>query len=171
MSRHELTPYKIRDLIFRHPGRESAIKSGEIVELLTGKRSTESLEVLVRRAVVTLRKEGYPIASRISGYYWATSPEEMALCQKWLRRKAMHTLALNSKIKSRAMPALVGQMDFGIEAGGFDSAQPPISILVDIQPDQYARIQAFLSERGEWDLDRLCAASIELFLINQGSAK
>lgn len=67
----------------------------------------------IRHAITALRNDGYGICAHPStGYFLAQDGEELdKYCLIFLRKRAMHTLKLMSRISKTALPDLVGQLN------------------------------------------------------------
>lgn len=89
--------------------------------LLTGRGNGTSAKVLasalnvkerqVRLLVSDLREAGEPVCGTPSeGYYYAATPEELQHTCDFLRSRAMHSLALESKLRRIPLPDLIGQL-------------------------------------------------------------
>lgn len=65
----------------------------------------------VRVLVSELRTDGIALCGQPStGYYIAATPEELESTCKFLRSRAMHSLALESKLRNVALGELLGQL-------------------------------------------------------------
>lgn len=67
----------------------------------------------IRHAVTTLRLDGYGICAHpATGYFLAQNEQELdKYCLSFLKKRAMHTLKLISRISKTALPDLVGQLN------------------------------------------------------------
>ncbi len=67
----------------------------------------------VRHIISDLREAGYSIcATPKSGYFMASSNEELETCCRFLRRRAMHSLRLEARLRKLALPDLIHQLRF-----------------------------------------------------------
>ena len=65
----------------------------------------------VRFAVTELRLEGIAVCGTPeTGYFIATTPEELEETCNFLRSRAMHSLTLESKLRNVPLPELLGQL-------------------------------------------------------------
>lgn len=68
-------------------------------------------ERLVRTWVSELREEGIAIAANPkTGYFIAETAAELEECCKFLRKRAMHSLVLESRMRRISLPDLIGQL-------------------------------------------------------------
>lgn len=88
-----------------HKGRNCGIK----VEALARKVGVSERDV--RQAVSDLREDGLAIAATpATGYYLAEMASELDECCQFLRRRALHSLRLESRLRKVALPDLLGQI-------------------------------------------------------------
>jgi hypothetical protein len=89
----------------------------EIVEALTQCRSTAAAERRLRKAITLLRdQESHPICGTpATGYYYASTAEELEQSLEFLRSRALTSLRLLGKLKRRCLAALFGQTDLGLD--------------------------------------------------------
>ena len=65
----------------------------------------------VRRFVTELREDGVAICGTPThGYYIAGTPEELEETCQFLRRRALHSLTLESRLRKVPLPDLIGQL-------------------------------------------------------------
>lgn len=65
----------------------------------------------VRRLVSELRDEGIAICAHpTTGYFIANTPAELDMACKYLRRRALHSLTLESRMRRISMADLLGQL-------------------------------------------------------------
>ncbi len=65
----------------------------------------------VRHLVTKLREDGIAVCGHPkTGYYIAATPEELEATCQFLRRRALHSLALESKLRHVPLPELLGQL-------------------------------------------------------------
>lgn len=68
-------------------------------------------ERLVRTWVSELREEGIAIAANPkTGYFIAETAEELEECCAFLRKRALHSLTLESRMRKIPLPDLIGQL-------------------------------------------------------------
>ena len=93
--------------------------------LLTGKGNGTSAKTLaaalgtnerhVRHLISELRDAAEPICGTPSdGYYYAANQDELQHTCDFLRGRAMHSLALESKLRRIPLPDLIGQLQLPI---------------------------------------------------------
>ncbi len=76
----------------------------------------------IRQAVSDLRDDGVAIAALPStGYYLAQTAEEIEECCQYLRKRSLHGLRLESRLRKMALPELLGQISL-------DLAEPATSV-------------------------------------------
>jgi len=96
----------------RHRGIKNRILGWDLVSQLVSDPSPETDLRRLRRVVAELRAHGHPIASHSSyGYWYADTPDELAMTQRNLKKHAMRSLKVASFLEKRAMPALSGQLE------------------------------------------------------------
>lgn len=65
----------------------------------------------LRKAISDARAEGTAIVGTPeTGYYIAQNPDELTECCQFLRRRALHSLSLEAKLRGIALPELLGQL-------------------------------------------------------------
>lgn len=97
-----------------HKGRLCGIK----VEALARKVNVSERDV--RKAVSDLREDGVPIAATPkTGYYLAETADEIDECCQFLRRRALHSLRLESRLRKVALPELLGQIQLDLQINFF----------------------------------------------------
>ena len=65
----------------------------------------------VRSCISQLRAEGYAICGTPqTGYYMAETADELEETCRFLRSRAMHSLAMEAKLRKIPLPDLLGQM-------------------------------------------------------------
>jgi biotin operon repressor len=74
-------------------------------------RALDTPERRVRMLVTEAREEGVAIAATPEhGYFIAVLPDEIDLCCKFLRARALKSLLLESRLRNIPLPELLGQM-------------------------------------------------------------
>jgi biotin operon repressor len=105
-----------------HKGRSCGIK----VEALARKVNVSQRDV--RQAVSDLREDGVPVAATpATGYYIAQTADEVDECCQFLRRRAMHSLRLESRLRKVALPELLGQISLDVSEPPTDMSVNPIT--------------------------------------------
>jgi hypothetical protein len=174
----KLTAKTVYELLLQHQGKESALKSYEIVELITNQRSNPQAEWQVRMVVKDLCNRGFPICSDSQhGYWYAMDQHELGETIEVLYRRAMCTLKRIRNMRKYGMPIMTGQITLPV---GSEPTLPPdeqlakilppqnVSAIADIPEALYEALNQFIEERGDWDRDRLFTAALCMFLIQQG---
>lgn len=102
-------------LMYKHRGRSRGATVRQLVEALTGDRSTPAMERHIRHLVVEMRKKGIPICACPSqGYYIAASDDELEETCRNLHDRAMTSLQQVAGLRRMALPQLVGQLGIGM---------------------------------------------------------
>ena len=92
-------------LLSRHIGQGNGIGVKDIA------RQIGTNERHVRTMVSDLRDEGLAVCGTPRhGYYIAATPEELEETCTFLRRRAMHSLGLESRLRRIPLPDLLGQL-------------------------------------------------------------
>ena len=92
-------------LLSRHIGKGNGIGVKDIA------RQIGVNERHVRTMVSDLRDEGLAVCGTPRhGYYIAATPEELEETCAFLRRRAMHSLSLESRLRRIPLPDLLGQL-------------------------------------------------------------
>lgn len=88
-----------------HRGRDRGIHARE----LAAKVGVE--ERTLRTLITVLREEGEAIvATPETGYYIASTPEDIRHCCAFLRSRSMKTLSHEARLKRISLPELLGQL-------------------------------------------------------------
>lgn len=88
-----------------HQGKANGVTADHLALRL----SIEPREV--RRAIAELRMEGVQVCGHPkTGYYIAENAEDLEATCEFLRKRAMHSLTLESRLRRIALPELLGQM-------------------------------------------------------------
>jgi len=104
-SNPSATARVLNALASAHVGRRNGIHADRLAAQL------ELYPRELRKLISELRTEGTAIvATPETGYYVAETAEELDECCQFLRRRAMHSLALESKLRGVALPDLLGQL-------------------------------------------------------------
>lgn len=100
-----MTSAQLLSILSRHTGRGNGIA----VETLANMLGVQARQV--RTHVSELRLEGVAICGTPkTGYYIASTPEELDETCQFLRHRAMHSLQLESRLRNIPMPDLLGQL-------------------------------------------------------------
>lgn len=166
-----VTPVAVLNLLREQVGRCSALKAGEIVEMLTNQRSTQSQERQLREIFNALCLEGWPIcSSSYHGYWWAESSGEIHETCKSLHHRALSSLTRISKLRRLAIPLLEGQLLLPIELAApqipevaWQSHLPTLSRIVDIPEALDQRIQVFIGRAG-MSQDEFFVTAVSMYL-------
>ncbi|XAI95651.1 hypothetical protein [Microcystis phage Mae-JY22] len=68
-------------------------------------------ERLVRTLVTELREDGVAVCGHpTTGYFIAETAEELEECCQFLRRRALHSLGLEARLRKMPLPDLIGQL-------------------------------------------------------------
>jgi hypothetical protein len=109
----QITPTQVLTELSHHIGKDNGIHVRDLVARITGQQAEcEPLERRVRTIVTELRMEGSHICGHpTSGYYMAATPEELEQTLSFLRKRAMSSLTLESRMRRISMPDLLGQIN------------------------------------------------------------
>jgi len=92
-------------LLSRHIGKGNGIGVKDIA------RQIGANERHVRAMVSDLRDEGLAVCGTPRhGYYIAATPEELEETCAFIRKRAMHSLCLESRLRKIPLPDLLGQL-------------------------------------------------------------
>lgn len=98
-------PADLLQLLSRHIGHDNGVS----VDYLADRLGITAREV--RKLVSALRLEGYHVCGYPgTGYFIAANRDEMEETLAFLENRAMHSLALVSRMRNIAIPDLVGQL-------------------------------------------------------------
>lgn len=90
-----------------HVGADNGISMKQLAAKL------EADERHTRKVISDLRAEGYALCGLPgSGYYMASTGDELESCCQFLRRRAMHSLHLEARLRRMALPDLIEQLRF-----------------------------------------------------------
>ncbi len=99
------TSNQLLNLLSHHIGKGNGIGVKALAQQLSAK------ERHVRTLISELRDDGHAICGTPKhGYYVASTPEEMTQTCEFLRRRAMHSLGLEAKLRRIPLPDLLGQL-------------------------------------------------------------
>ena len=100
------TKTSLLNVMSTHHGRDEGISARYLAMYL--QVSQRELRKLISQCRY---EDGAAICSHPStGYFIATTADELDMCCKFLEHRALHSLQLLSKMKKVSMPALVGQL-------------------------------------------------------------
>lgn len=95
--------------LFSILSRRIGAHNGISVFTLAGQLATTERQV--RSLVSDLRMDGIAVCGTPkTGYYIASTPEELDETCQFLRHRAMHSLQLESRLRNVPMPDLLGQL-------------------------------------------------------------
>lgn len=109
-----LTKSEVMATLARHVGVEKGVHIAALVKEITGTTfSDAATERDVRHLISALREEGAHICGHPRhGYFIAATAEELRTYgTDFLRKRALHSLQLVSRMENIAMPELLGQMN------------------------------------------------------------
>jgi len=100
MNKHD-----VQSLLYRHVGASNGVSASAIA------RALDMSERRVRTLVSELREEGVAVCGHPkTGYFIALTPWELEETCAFLRRRALHSLTLESKLRKVPLPELLGQL-------------------------------------------------------------
>lgn len=96
---------RVLTVLARHVGAGFGIGAGELAE------TTGISERRLRRIISQLREDGTAICGHPrTGYYIAQTHAELEESCQFLRARAMHSLALEARLRRIPLPDLLGQL-------------------------------------------------------------
>ncbi len=107
----------------KHVGEEHAIGAAELYEAVFGEPVTHKINQTkaLRKLITALRRKGSAIGSTSAqtggGYYICRSGSELDEYCRRLRRRGIHSLALEAAARRIALPELLGQMSLNLKQG------------------------------------------------------
>ncbi|CUR45523.1 hypothetical protein BN2364_1082 [Alloalcanivorax xenomutans] len=108
-----LTPDRVLSVLQHHIGRDHGIGIGNLVFAATGEQPDLAAERYCRRLISELREGGTAICGTPrTGYYIAANAAELDECCQFLRKRAMTSLRVESRLRKIALPDLVKQLRF-----------------------------------------------------------
>ncbi|MBE7419866.1 MAG: hypothetical protein HS128_19340 [Ideonella sp.] len=100
-----MTGAELLNVLARHQGRERGIHAADLARVCSV--PTRRLRALIS----ALREEGMAICGTPeTGYYLATTPDELRESCKFLHERAMKSLVLASRMQQISLPELLGQL-------------------------------------------------------------
>lgn len=108
----EITAEAVLHALSRHIGRNNGARVDQLVAEITGALGHNAAgERELREAVVKLRLEGHHVCAHpASGYYLASTPDELDATCTFLYERAMTTLQQIAAMKCISLPDLRGQL-------------------------------------------------------------
>lgn len=108
----DITAAAVLQALSRHIGRANGARVDQLVAEITGvPGSNGAAERQLREAVVTLRLDGHHVCAHPeSGYYLASTPDELDATCTFLYERAMTTLQQIAAMKRISLPDLRGQL-------------------------------------------------------------
>lgn len=104
-SRAVLRAMLINLLAARHAGRDHGVSAQALARAMGV--SERTLRLLISDA----REEGIAIVGTPdTGYFVAQTPAELEECCRFLRARALHSLAIEARLRRVALPELLGQL-------------------------------------------------------------
>src|SRR5690606_6758196 len=98
---------RLLQVMQHHVGARSGIGVKRLAELCCVD------ERRVRHIVSDLREEGFSVCGTPgAGYFIAANAQEVDDCCRFLRKRAMHSLRLEAKLRRQALPDLINQLRF-----------------------------------------------------------
>jgi len=139
----------VRQCLEAQVGRDQALKASEIVETVTGQRSTPDQERRVRAFAKTLRLEGHPVCSHSSfGYYWAQNPGDIDAACEWLRGKALSSLGQITRLRRLALPPVAGQLTLLGGPPPAPTPRPTVALAVELPEELYQAAAELAAAQG-----------------------
>lgn len=97
--------HQLLNLLIQHTGKARGIAVAEIA------RQLDTLPRNVRTLVSELRDDGIAVCAHPkTGYYIAETPAELEETCQFLRSRALHSLALEARLRRVPLPDLIGQL-------------------------------------------------------------
>lgn len=104
-SRESLLAVLVMQLSRHHTGRANGVSCARLAQQLC------IAERLVRTLICHAREQGTAICGTPeTGYFVAQTDEELEECCQFLRRRAMHSLHIEARLRRIALPDLLGQL-------------------------------------------------------------
>lgn len=107
MIEHERDPVASQVLaeLSRHVGRALGITAANLA------RAVDTSERRLRRCISQLREDGVAVCGRpVTGYFIAATAEELEESCQFLRSRALHSLAIEARLRKIPLPDLIGQL-------------------------------------------------------------
>lgn len=111
MTTEMLTPEAVLAAFARHLGEANGISAHDLAIALCGMFYQQADERRLRGVIEQLRRDGHPICGTPeTGYFHATSQEELDRTSEFLYRRAMTSLSQIAAMRRVATPDLRGQL-------------------------------------------------------------
>lgn len=106
-----ITATTVLQALMRHVGRARGVAADQLAyEVLLQQPHGAELRRL-RKCISTLRENGVAVCGRPeTGYFIAATAEELEESCQFLRSRALHSLALEAKLRKIPLPDLIGQL-------------------------------------------------------------
>lgn len=105
-----LTTRVLHVLSTNHRGRLAGIHAKQLAAAVGLDADDHGLRTL-RKAISDMRNDGMPVAGKPhTGYFMASSAEELEEFIKFLEGRAMHSLRVVSRLRNVSLPELCGQL-------------------------------------------------------------
>ncbi len=107
MTEHERDPVadQVLAALTAHVGRAQGITAANLA------RVVDTSERRLRTCISQLREDGVAVCGHPkSGYFIAATAEELEESCQFLRSRALHSLALEARLRKITLPDLIGQL-------------------------------------------------------------
>lgn len=107
MTEHERDPVadQVLAALAAHVGRGRGITAANLA------RAVDTTERRLRRCISQLREDGIAVCGRPeTGYFIAETAEELEESCQFLRARALHSLAIEARLRKIPLPDLIGQL-------------------------------------------------------------
>lgn len=107
----KLTPANVLSVLARHIGRAHGVTADQLAYEVLGQQPHGAELRRLRACISRLREDGTAICGHPStGYFIANSAEELDEGCRFLRARALHSLALEARLRKISLPDLIGQL-------------------------------------------------------------
>ena len=98
-------------------GKENALGVEKLYEAVFGVPPRDKINTtrVIREAITALRRRGVPVCSCFWGYYLPKDADELEESCRLLRRRALHSLVMEAKIRKVNLEELLGQLRLNLE--------------------------------------------------------
>lgn len=111
-----ITPDTVHEVLQTMKGRASGLRAGELVEVITGEKSTPQIERHLRSCIKELRLSGHPAcATPDDGYFWGVTKDEVLDTVHNLTRRSLTGLTQASRMTGQTVQELAGQLQLELE--------------------------------------------------------
>ena len=115
----ELTSQTALAILQTLEGRENGLRARDLVEAITGEKSTPKRERHLRQCITQLRMFGHPIcATPDDGYFWGMTDEEINATARNLTSRSMTGLTLAARMTGRNVEDLASEYALKMEGVG-----------------------------------------------------